>query len=181
MSHGDQRWMAAAHRPHRGDGERAGGEATPQAGRHDRATAVSTPGFRRSSLACSRFRPVLCRPDGLPCIPAQRMLELGIDPKHIGSSDLTHGIRHAAFNPFKRTGGGNGPVGRLTVDSGVFNPNLHSDLGKIAWMRSSPRSIRSSSGPATPRPKRRQPIRSFPSAPGPEVFFVLSEGDHDDP
>jgi hypothetical protein len=122
-----------------------------------------------------------CYADPMDYLVSQRMLELGIEPKHIGSSDLTHGIRHAAFNLFKRTGDGNGPVGRLTVDSGVFNPNLHSDLGKIAWMRSSPRSIRSSSGPATPRPKRRQPIRSFPSAPGPEVFFVLSEGDHDDP
>lgn len=60
----------------------------------------------------------------------QRMLELGIDPDSIGSSDLTHGIRHAAFNPFEGTGGGNGPGGRLIVDSGIFNPNLHADLGK---------------------------------------------------
>jgi hypothetical protein len=61
---------------------------------------------------------------------SQRMLELGIDSKHIGSSDLTQGIRHAAFNPFERTGGGNGPGGRLTVDSGIFNSDLHADLGK---------------------------------------------------
>ena len=58
-----------------------------------------------------------------------RMMELGIDPRHMGASDIDHGIRHAAFQPFERTGGGNGPGGRLTVDSGVFNPDLHADLG----------------------------------------------------
>jgi hypothetical protein len=66
----------------------------------------------------------------MDCLVSERMLDLGIAPKHIGSSDLTHGIRHAAVNPFERTGGGNGPGGRLTVDSGVFNPDLHADLGK---------------------------------------------------
>ncbi len=58
------------------------------------------------------------------------MLELGIHTDQIGSSDQTHGIRHAAFNPFDHAGSGNGPGGRLTLDSGVFNTELHSDLGK---------------------------------------------------
>ena len=31
---------------------------------------------------------------------------------------------HSAFMPHKRTGGGNVPGRRLTVDSGVFNPEL---------------------------------------------------------
>jgi hypothetical protein len=77
--------------------------------------------------------------DPMDYLVSQRMLELGIHPDHIRSSDLTHGIRHAAFNPFERTGGGNGPGGRLTVDSGIFNTDLHSDLGKevsSAWAKS---------------------------------------------
>jgi hypothetical protein len=58
-----------------------------------------------------------------------RMMELGIPTHQIGSSVPVHGIRHAAFIPQETTGGGNGPGGRLIVDSGVFNPDLHADLG----------------------------------------------------
>jgi len=53
-----------------------------------------------------------------------RMMEFGIDPNRIGSSDIDYGIRHAAFHPQDTIGGSNGAGGRLTVDSGVFNPDL---------------------------------------------------------
>jgi hypothetical protein len=67
---------------------------------------------------------------------SQRMLELGIPPKRIGSSDLEHGISHAAFMPHDRIGGSNGAGGRLTVDSGVFNPELMAGMpGEKEWPR----------------------------------------------
>jgi hypothetical protein len=68
-----------------------------------------------------------------------RMDELGIPSDQIGSSVPLHGIRRAAFIPQEKTGGGNGPGGRLVVDSGVFNPELHADLGPEVssyWARS---------------------------------------------
>ena len=81
-----------------------------------------------------------------------RMTELGIPTAQIGSSVPVRGIQHACFIPHETTGGGNGPGGRLVVDSGVFNPDLHADLGPevscywaraayaAAWMRSLPTS-----------------------------------------
>jgi hypothetical protein len=68
-----------------------------------------------------------------------RMTELGIPPDEIGSSVPIRGIRHASFIPHETTGGGNGPGGRLVVDAGVFNPDLHADLGpeiSSYWARS---------------------------------------------
>ncbi len=70
---------------------------------------------------------------------ARRMLELGIPPEEIGSSDPSRGIRYAAFMPHERTGGGNVPGRRLTVDSGVLNLDLFADLGPAVssrWARS---------------------------------------------
>jgi hypothetical protein len=65
-----------------------------------------------------------------------RMMELGIPADRIGSSDIDFGIQHAAFHPHDSIGGSNGAGGRLTVDSGVFNPDLmegqHADK---AWAR----------------------------------------------
>src|SRR4051794_13615242 len=58
---------------------------------------------------------------------SQRMLDLGIPTGQAGARDLTSG--HSAFKPHETTGGGNVPGGGLTVDSGVFNPDLFSDLG----------------------------------------------------
>ena len=63
-----------------------------------------------------------------------RMMELGIDPPRIGSGDRDRGIRHAAFHPRDTIGGSNGAGGRLTVDSGVFNPELMARLpAREAW------------------------------------------------
>jgi hypothetical protein len=70
---------------------------------------------------------------------SQRMIDLRIPTGQIGSSDVDRGIRHAAFMPYEREGGGNGPGGRLTVDSGVFNPDLFDALGPVVssfWKRS---------------------------------------------
>ncbi len=70
---------------------------------------------------------------------AQRMLDLGIPPEEVGSGDGGQGIRHTAFMAHERTGGGNVPGKRLTVDSGVFNPELFKDLGpevSSSWAKS---------------------------------------------
>jgi hypothetical protein len=51
-----------------------------------------------------------------------RMDELGIPSDRIGARK--YGYPRRAFWPEETTGGGNGPGRRLTVDSGVFNPDL---------------------------------------------------------
>src|SRR5436309_2511860 len=51
-----------------------------------------------------------------------RMLQLGIPPDRIGATK--HRYPHRAFWAEERTGGGNAPGRRLTVDSGIFNPEL---------------------------------------------------------
>ena len=53
-----------------------------------------------------------------------RMMELGIPTGQIGTGDADYGILHAAFHPQDKIGGSNGAGARLTVDSGVFNPEL---------------------------------------------------------
>jgi hypothetical protein len=58
---------------------------------------------------------------------SQRMLDLGIPAEQIGANDPQKAIRHAAFFPHEKTGGGNVVGGRLTVDSGVFNPELNAE------------------------------------------------------
>ena len=54
-----------------------------------------------------------------------RMMEIGIDPNRIGAAK--YGYPHRAFWPEERTGGGNAPGRKLTLDSGVFNPDLMTD------------------------------------------------------
>jgi hypothetical protein len=64
---------------------------------------------------------------------SQRMLDLGIDPAQIGMPDYAHNIRHAAFHPHGRQGGSISPDGRITVDSGILNPDLlKKDYGRKA-------------------------------------------------
>ena len=53
-----------------------------------------------------------------------RMMKLGIPTDQIGTGDKEYGILHAAFHPRDKIGGSNGAGARLTVDSGVFNPDL---------------------------------------------------------
>ncbi len=65
----------------------------------------------------------------LEYLVSQRMLDLGVDPRQIGASDHQHGIRHAAFHPHYRTGGGVTPDGRINLDSGLLNPELLAYLG----------------------------------------------------
>lgn len=127
-------------------------------------------------------------------LASQRMLELGIDPDAIGSSDLTHGIRHAAFYPFLSRGraGAMGPVVGSSWIPAFSIPTFTSIWGKryhtagrkavyaIAWMRSSLMSMSSSSRPATPKRKRAPRTRNFPSATGPEISFASLEGARDD-
>lgn len=50
-----------------------------------------------------------------------RMTELGMSFDRIGMPDVKMGIRHAAFHPHGKDGGGVAPDGRIIVDSGLFN------------------------------------------------------------
>ena len=71
----------------------------------------------------------------LDYLTGDRMAELGIPTGQIGSS--TPGQGHACFMPHERTGGGNDPVGGLTLDSGVLNPGLLGTLpGNEEWAAS---------------------------------------------
>ena len=68
----------------------------------------------------------------------QAMLDLGIPLEKIGASDPVNGIRHAAFHPNYRNGGGVSPDGRIVIESGVLNPDLLVIMGtdaSDAWSR----------------------------------------------
>jgi hypothetical protein len=65
-------------------------------------------------------------------LTGQRMIELSIPVEKIGSRDPVRG--HGVFMPHERSGGGNDPAGDLTLDSGVFNPELLGTLpGAGEW------------------------------------------------
>jgi hypothetical protein len=68
-------------------------------------------------------------------LSGDRMAEVGIPTEKIGSR--LPGQGHATFIPSERTGGGgNDPAGGLTVDSGVFNPDLLGTLpGNKEWAK----------------------------------------------
>jgi hypothetical protein len=62
------------------------------------------------------------------------MTELGIPTNKIRYRPPGQG--HATLIPSERTGGGNDPAGGLTVDSGVFNPELLGTLpGNKQWAK----------------------------------------------
>jgi hypothetical protein len=70
---------------------------------------------------------------------AIRMQEVGIAEARIGSSDHKCGIPWCAFNPHEATAGGVATAGRITMDSGVLNPEKLAALGfpaADAWRRS---------------------------------------------
>jgi hypothetical protein len=54
------------------------------------------------------------------------MAELGIPNGQIGLRTPVQG--DACFIPLERTGGGDGPAGGMTLDSGVLNPELLGEL-----------------------------------------------------
>ena len=68
------------------------------------------------------------------------MHALDIPEEQIGSSDHLHGVVWRCFFPFERTGGGNVSGGRISVDSGVLNPELNAaEIGPKAqavWEKS---------------------------------------------
>ena len=72
--------------------------------------------------------------DVLDYLAGDRMTELGIPTDKIGSRTPGHG--HATFIPQERSGGGNDHLGGLTLDSGVFNPELLGTLpGNQEWAK----------------------------------------------
>ena len=67
-------------------------------------------------------------------LTGDRMTELGIPTNKIGSR--VPGQGRATFIPHERSGGGNDPAGGLTLDSGVFNPDLLGTLpGNQEWAK----------------------------------------------
>ncbi len=67
-------------------------------------------------------------------LTGDRMAELGIPTDRFGSR--VPGQGHATFLPHERSGGGNDPAGGLTIDSGVFNPELLGRLpGNKEWAK----------------------------------------------
>lgn len=72
--------------------------------------------------------------DVLDYLAGDRMTELGIPTEKIGSRIPGQG--HATFIPDERSGGGNDHLGGLTVDSGVFNPELLGTMpGNQEWAK----------------------------------------------
>jgi hypothetical protein len=71
----------------------------------------------------------------------RRMHALGIPEHQIGASDHVHGIARRVFFPHEGTGGGVDPIGRISVDSGVLNPDLLAGHPEAAvsstWARAS--------------------------------------------
>jgi hypothetical protein len=69
-----------------------------------------------------------------------RMHALDVPEERIGSSDHDNSVAWRTFFPHERDGGGVATGGRITVDSGVLNPDLLTrDYGKKAgrlWARS---------------------------------------------
>ena len=69
-----------------------------------------------------------------------RMHALEVPEPQIGSSDHQRGVAWRTFFPHERDAGGNSPGGRLSVDSGVLNPEWNaSRIGEEAsahWKRS---------------------------------------------
>jgi hypothetical protein len=53
-----------------------------------------------------------------------RMHALDLPEHQIGSSDHEYGVPWRVFFPHEGTGGGHAPGGRISVDSGVLNPEL---------------------------------------------------------
>lgn len=67
-------------------------------------------------------------------LSAQRMRDLNVREHQIGSYIPLKG--HFSFIPTERSGGGNDALGGLTLDSGVFNPELLGRLpGAEAWAK----------------------------------------------
>lgn len=78
--------------------------------------------------------------DRLDWLVAIKMEKLGIANDQIGSNDHNRGLIRAAFNPWEREGGGNGPGRQINLDSGIFNPDLMKRFGRKAhkaWRDSS--------------------------------------------
>jgi hypothetical protein len=77
--------------------------------------------------------------DVLDRYAAERMERLGLPSEQIGPSDYEHGIPWCAFNPHEQEIGGVAPGGRITVDSGVLNPEQMEEFGPAvsgAWAES---------------------------------------------
>jgi hypothetical protein len=62
--------------------------------------------------------------DLLESFTRKRLSALGIPDEQIGAPDHDFHLRHAAFHPKERTGGGISPGARINLNSGVFNPDL---------------------------------------------------------
>ena len=62
--------------------------------------------------------------EDLDIVAGQAMIDLGVPDDQMGAGDPRRLGEHHSFHPGDRTGGSNGPVGQITVDSGIMNPQL---------------------------------------------------------
>jgi hypothetical protein len=78
--------------------------------------------------------------DDLEIATGQVMMDLGLTRHEMGSRDPGRNLEHHTFYPDERDGGGNSPMGQLSVDSGVMNPAIMDvpygeECGKL-WRKS---------------------------------------------
>jgi hypothetical protein len=79
--------------------------------------------------------------DRLEAEAGRIMGEVGIPPERIGARDIASGVRQNFF-PDERDGGGLATGGGVTLDSGIFNPELMAILSpeaREAWAHASVR------------------------------------------
>ncbi len=62
--------------------------------------------------------------EDLDIVAGQAMIDVGIPDRQMGAGDPDRLGERFSFHPGDRIGGSYGPVGQITVDSGVMNPHL---------------------------------------------------------
>ena len=66
----------------------------------------------------------------LDIFAGQVMLDLGLSNHQVGADHPERGLEHHCFFPQDRTGGSVNTVGQVTLDSGLFNPELYPFTGR---------------------------------------------------
>jgi hypothetical protein len=62
--------------------------------------------------------------EDLQILAGQAMMDLGIPDDQMGARDPDRNRERHSFFPSERTGGSVSPAGRVTLDSGLMNPDL---------------------------------------------------------
>lgn len=76
--------------------------------------------------------------EDLDVVVGQVMIDLGLASDRMGARDPDRNCEHHCFFPSERTGGGVGPSGQVTLDSGLMNPQLlspnYDEATQRLWM-----------------------------------------------